>query len=159
MFGCGNNVNKASKCTNLELDGACSSGVSSTSKDDASTCFITSSFYGSNNTNKTTGNVPLVDLAYEPVTVIPEFNSVDSNVESDYSPSSNSDSDNSDSDWCSKSKNPISKKRKVSDAKKTCSNIKGITSKGVAKPRGRPKKEIKLSDAAFRCGIVRAAYC
>ena len=164
MFGCRNKVNKASKCTNFELDTA-----SSSKDDDPSTSFLTSSFYSS---NKTTANVPLVDLAYEHVTFIPEFESVNSSVESDYSPSSNSNSDNSDSDWdfqsnitpkvsgvnrrCSKTKNPISKKRKVSDAKKSCSNIKGITAKGLAKPRGRPKKEKKLSDAAFTAAAPAA---
>ena len=151
MWGSRNKIKEGRKTTTDEL------GETSTIREDATTSFLTSSFYGCNNINKTTANIPLIDLANENVTVIPEF---DSSVESDYSPST--DSDKSDSDWevqskitskvsgvkrrCSQTKKPISKKRKVSDAKKSCSNIKGITSKGLARPRERPKKEIKLSD-------------
>ena len=82
------------------------------------TSFITSSFYGRRNTNKTTANIPLVDLANEIVTVTPEFDNT--SVDSDYFPSNNSEI--SDSDW----ELPSNITTKVSGIKRRCSQTKKL---------------------------------
>ena len=143
MLGSSNKIKSTTKALgDAGTSGGPSQGIS--------TRFPTFSFYSGSNINKTTANIPVVDLANEIVTVIPEF---DNTIKSDYSTSNNSEISGV-KRRCSLTKKTISKKRKVSDAKKRCYNNKGITSKGLARPRGRPKKTKSTITAA---AVISAA--